>query len=184
MLEQIAAKDPEAIGALYRYLYAEVLPGFRKQVRRHGGKRELADDLFQEAFLTVIKKIQETGFEANSPQKLSAYVAGISKNLFIGSRRRKAHRMRVDGDPLDHQSNTHSVEEEWIEQEKAEGIQLQIHRLGKICQDILIRFFYEEKSHQEIAAELGKTAKSIRNQQYRCMKKLRAACEDMFDLLT
>src|SRR6185369_16466569 len=84
--------DVSAEGDLIR----QFEPGLRVILRRRtGGDAGLLQDLVQETFLVVIKRLRGSGID--DPQKLAAFAAQTARNLAIASQR-KAQRQKTDVD--------------------------------------------------------------------------------------
>lgn len=143
---------------------------------QNSGTASDAQDIYQEAFLSVWQNVKNSKFKSKGESSLSGYLFRIAKNKWIdylrSSNRKKMVLMRrIPFDPNDDSDN---AEKENREEEQLINIMQAFNQLEERCQFILRSFYFNEKSHRQIARELGMKETSVRNQKYRCIQKLRA----------
>ncbi len=153
----------------FRTVYKECLPMVVKHIRQNNGNTEDAEDLFQEALIVLIRKLQEPGFELSS--KLSSYLFSIVKNNWLYKLRGK--RTWVEGGEVIEGIADDSPDEILQKQEKETRLDLladAMKELKEDCKRILLDFYYYKKALIEIAQELNYTEKFIRVKKSRCME--------------
>ncbi|KKR22022.1 MAG: RNA polymerase sigma factor SigW [Parcubacteria group bacterium GW2011_GWE2_39_37] len=147
LAKEIKAKNNQAL--------AEIIGRYQNKlfyyVVRLIGNEEDAEDVVQETFLKVYENIQ--GFDEN--RKFSSWIYRIAHNLGINQIKKSQRLSAVEAHTLD-----------WLEdrQEEAEDVIAQAER-GQLMQemkekifalredyrDILILYYFEEKSYEEIS---------------------------------
>lgn len=139
-----------------------IYPSIESLVKKNQGNREDSEDIFQEALIVLFKKVKKGDFVLSS--SLKTFIYGISKNLWLQELRRRG-KLVYDND------SDFKVEE--IENDERQILaQSAFKLLGDKCKEILIMFYYADKSMQEIASKLGfSNEKVAKNQKYRCLEK-------------
>ena len=85
----------------------------------------------------------------------------------------------VDTHELIDYQNTTSAEHEKSQEEKQITIRDSLRQLGDPCKSILLYFYYEQNTMEQIAERLGYTnADNAKNQKYKCLKRLKAVLND------
>jgi RNA polymerase sigma-70 factor (ECF subfamily) len=125
-----------------------------------------AEDISQEIFINIYKNLDK--FRGGS--KFSTWVYRISYNLCIDWYRKNKN--KPPGIALDDITepvaiNALSAEETFIENEKAVELHKAIMKLNKKYIDVLVLFYYQELSYEEIAAVLKLPVKTVETHLYR-----------------
>lgn len=130
---------------------------------------EEAQNIAQEVFLQIyisLPKFQEDNFKA--------WISRITTNKAIDLLRKK--RSRVKESQIDELENTsmktssydsYGPESLLIDKENREEIRMEIDSLPEIYRDTVIRFYFEEKSYEEIALEDKVAIKTVESRLYR-----------------
>jgi RNA polymerase sigma factor (sigma-70 family) len=158
--------------AAFRTVYKQCLPMVVKHIRQNNGNTEDAEDLFQEALIILIQKLQEPEFELSS--KLSSYLFSIVKNKWLYKLRGK--KTWVEGDEVMEGLADDGQEEIQMKQEKdikLDHLAEALKELKEDCRRILLDFYYYKKALIEIAKEMAYTEKFIRVKKSRCMDSYR-----------
>lgn len=125
-----------------------------------------AEDLFQEALLIYIRKVEEPDFELTVEPVY--YVKNTCKLLWYNlSRKQNKH------PHISEVIEIQEVESEWMQKEmKLKSIENVLTKIGEQCQSILKLFYGEKKSMEEIAEIVGlRNDKVVKAQKYRCIQK-------------
>jgi RNA polymerase sigma factor (sigma-70 family) len=166
ILDLIRRGDEEALVMLFHDTRVAVTD----YVLRNNGSSDDAEDILQEALVILWERVRGGKFEHAA--KLSTFVFGVARNLWLrvlAGRKREPLRA-PDHDPADMND---SVEETIIRDEQAELIRRALEAIGAPCRQLLLLFYWDERSMEEIAQIMGfanqDTAKS---KKYQCKKQL------------
>lgn len=127
------------------------------------------DDLFQDALMIIIKKIDSGEFTLTA--KFSTYLYAICKNLIDYHLKKKDVRNRFL--TVHEKDNFH---DEDFSEDYDENLQQKLYlhyfnKLGPTCQEVL-RLYWLDVSIKEIADKLGNTDGFIRKKKHECKKRL------------
>ncbi len=140
-------------------------------VLHNSGNHDDAEDMIQEALVILWEKVQTGRFEYTA--KLSTFLFGTVKNLWsrrLARNRRERKESFEDVDPPDDQV---SALDAIIETEHVDQIRRAMEKLGEQCRKILLLFYWEERSMEEIALALGfANAETVKSKKYQCKKSL------------
>jgi RNA polymerase sigma factor (sigma-70 family) len=164
-------RDRDAFGRLFAF-YA---PRIKAYLRRLGAEDAAAEDLAQEAMLSVWRRAHQ--FDRRRAA-LSTWVFTIARNKRIDALRRDR---RPDYDPddpalqLEEQPDGAPRGDELAEAAQMRTFVLRaVERLPKEQADLLRIFYYEEKPHSVIADELGLPLGTVKSRLRLALVKLRA----------
>jgi RNA polymerase sigma factor (sigma-70 family) len=117
------------------------------------------------------EKVRSGNFHYDA--KLSTFVVAVVKNLWL---RRLARQRRESPDPLefDRTANTDpSPLDELIESDRAKQVRGALEKLGDPCKKLLLLFYWDEYSLEQIAAAMGfANAETVKSKKYQCKKAL------------
>ncbi len=144
-------------------------PMIRKMIITRGGKKEDAEDVFQEALIILCRKVKESNFVLTS--KLSTFLYSICL-LIWKDELKKRQKMgfvefnteldRIDEDGLMEailKENDHKV---------AESI---VAELGDRCKELLMMFYQGAMKLKMIADKMGYNSEATaKNQKYKCLE--------------
>ncbi len=160
-------KDDQALNELYRH----VLPVITAYVKKNSGTTEDAEDVFQDAVLTLFRQIKLKRYSEEG-SGVGGFLFTVSKNLWYNKLKRSNRITLTDSQSFDDQEQN-TILDQIIVEEKLKTINQLLNDIGEQCKKILSLAIYEKKSMKEIAAEMDfkseDVAKSIH---YRCKKKL------------
>jgi RNA polymerase sigma-70 factor, ECF subfamily len=141
-------QDRAAFHALYRH-YA---PRLKSYCLRQGADRETAEELAQEAMVQVWRKAAT--YDADKAS-VSTWMFTIVRNKRIDLIRRE-RRPELTAEDFEVMVQPEvGVEQAAIAASDAEMVGLQLDLLPEEQKAVLMKAFYEDKSHSEIAAETG-----------------------------
>ena len=158
---------------VFKYCYPMAFPQVRNMIIKNGGNRHDAEDVFQEALIIFYRNAIREDFELTSA--LSTYVYAISYRLWLKQLRSRKVSLKID-----------AVEFKLIEtfdfelaEEKADRFHEVLEKMesaGKRCKEILTLFYFNKLKYGQIASKLGmKDERAVREQKYRCMKRIKEA---------
>lgn len=135
---------------------------------------DLLADVYQEAIIRFWENIQRGKFTLdNLTSNLAGYLFGIGENVLREQFRKMKEQhledlLRLPEDPTDY-----IFEFELAERNRA--IRETVNNLDKPCAPLLLQFYWEGYSMDEIAINLGySNANSAKTQKNKCMNKLKA----------
>lgn len=156
----------EAVQAMYEAWFEETIGYIEKQ----GGSWDDGADIFQESMLTLVEKVRNGEYKAQS--SLKTFLTGIAKNKWATEQRTRGRRARREATYQD----THTQDEDyehWLSETtgQLEGV---FGQLGDICQRILIGFYWQKKSMRALLESTDfKNEQVLRNKKTTCMKQLK-----------
>jgi RNA polymerase sigma factor (sigma-70 family) len=165
IFESLKAGNLEATKYLYRY--RENIKVF---ILKNNGLDEDANDIFQEALIILIQKVNDPQFELTA--SFFTYLYGISRNLWLSElRRRKKYAAVIDTEEYIETNFEipHNLEKD---EEKDEALLAKeiMNQLGGLCQKLLTLFYFYKWSMKKIATELNYSSEqTARQQKYRCI---------------
>ncbi|WP_106003368.1 sigma-70 family RNA polymerase sigma factor [Magnetospirillum gryphiswaldense] len=164
-------RDRQAFAKLFQH-YA---PRLKTYMRKLGSDGAVADDLVQEAMLTVWRKA-----EVFDPAKASAgtWIFTIARNLRIDRFRREG-RPEVDpADPLLVVDDRAGADDALATRQSGDRLRQALHTLPGDQAKVVELSFYEECPHVEIADRLGIPLGTVKSRLRLAMSRLRAALGD------
>jgi RNA polymerase sigma-70 factor (ECF subfamily) len=156
--------DSEAVAALYE-AYAQ--PIYRYIANRVSSPRD-AEDLTAEVFVKMVEGLPAYRL-TGAP--FEAWLYRIAAARIIDYRRRSNRRPQVAlADTLADQSPL--PEEEAQQRQEVERLRGALRQLNDEQQTVLLLRFVERKSHDEVAAILGKSTTAVKSIQHRALTQL------------
>ncbi len=139
-------------------------------VTSHGGTDSDAEDILQETIIVLWQKVCSGDFELTS--KLSTYLLAVAKNKWMAEMRKRS---KIEAEELaaDTPDGNPSSLDGVIEGERVEQVQRALNRLKPLCKQVLMLFYFEERSLLDIARTLGfANADVAKSKKYQCKKAL------------
>jgi RNA polymerase sigma factor (sigma-70 family) len=167
ILDQIRKGDEVALVELYRQHRNTV----RALVRRNSGTEADADDLLQEALVTLWERVRSGRFHYSA--RLGTFIYATARNMWL---RRLARAGRESPTlAFDPPGDDPSPLDLLIEGEEAEIVRNALEQLGEPCRKLLLLYYWEEESMESIAALMGMAnADTVKSRKYQCKKALEA----------
>jgi RNA polymerase sigma-70 factor (ECF subfamily) len=138
------------------------------------GRRELAEDFFQETWLRVL----ERGSQYDSRHEFSAWLFTIARNLVFDHLRRKKPASldslsdREDSAPFDIPAVGPSAFDATLQRERNEQISVGMQHISAEFREALVLRFQEEMSLEEIAKVTGAPLGTVKSRVYRGLTAL------------
>jgi RNA polymerase sigma factor (sigma-70 family) len=170
ILEQIRNGDEQALVTLFEKNRTPVTAF----VVRNSGTRDDAEDLLQEAVIVLWERVRSGRFHYSSA--LSTFIIATARNKWLRllARKRKELPMMPDGNEF--ASEDVSSLDIVIEEEEALKLREALEKLGDPCKTILLLYYYDQCSMQEIAQRMGfANADTVKSKKYQCKKALEKA---------
>ena len=173
LVDRVKANDPLVLKALYHTNYYKV----EQYILNNSGSKEQVKDIYQEAFITVWKNVKLGKFTPNGDTALNGYLYRIAQHKWLdylkSGHRRNQTSLQEHEKYLKEWDGATALEIDDFNTERLAKIVNTLKLLGEPCRNLLITFYFEKKSLQQIAKELKIGEASARNKKYRCIEKLR-----------
>jgi RNA polymerase sigma factor (sigma-70 family) len=154
VFERICKGDEKALEYLYKKYYRMMT----KLVISNSGTEEEARDIYQDALIVFWQKATSGNLVLTS--KISTYVYSICQNLWRKKR-------------LSNEEKNIAVVVDNDVEERNRIIAKCMDQLGETCRKILMYYYFEEMSMQDIADKLGfANTDTTKTKKYKCKKKL------------
>jgi RNA polymerase sigma factor (sigma-70 family) len=159
IFERIQKGDEKALEFLYKKYYRMMT----KLVITNSGTEEEARDIYQDALIVFWQKATSGNLVMTS--KISTYIYSICQNLWRKELERKKRLSNEEKDAFV------TLDLDTAEREKI--IASCIEQLGDTCKKVLMYYYFEEMSMQDIADKLGfANTDTAKTKKYKCKKKL------------
>lgn len=159
IFERICKGDEKAL----EYLYQKYYRMMTKMVITNSGTEEEARDVYQDALIVFWQKATSGNLVLTS--KMSTFIYSICQNLW---RKELDRKKRLSNEERD---SPVSIDTDSGEREKI--LAKCIDQLGETCKKVLMFYYFEEMSMQDIAEKLGfANTDTAKTKKYKCKKKL------------
>ena len=170
-------------GAAFEVLYARHRGSLFRYLLHQCGQRELADELFQEIWMSVIRA--RSGYEVSA--KFTTWLFRIATHLALnalrdGKNERLQERLDDDsGDMPVRQVSDHrpSVEQRMVYQAKLDEVRRAIAALPEKQRAAVLMHKYEEMEYSQIAKVLSCSESAVKSLLFRAYETLRARLAHM-----
>src|SRR6187549_1950212 len=159
IFDRIQRGDEKALEFLYKKYYRMMT----KLVITNSGTEEEARDIYQDALIVFWQKATSGNLVLTS--KISTYIYSICQNLW---RKELDRKKRLSNEEKD---SPESLDLDSPEREKI--IAKCMEQLGETCRKVLMYYYFDEMSMQEIADRLGfANTDTAKTKKYKCKQKL------------
>jgi RNA polymerase sigma-70 factor (ECF subfamily) len=169
----MAAVSTQRDRASFMRIYDHFAPRLQRYLRNLGVAESTADELVQEALLTLWRK---AALFDPARAGLGTWLYRVARNLYIDHVRREPHWLPIqDGlDRLDHAESDRrdSTPESLVDQHT---LKQAIDRLPSMQAKLVRMCYLESKSHSEIARELAMPLGSVKSSLRRAFAKLQGS---------
>ncbi len=173
LLDALRRREPDAFQTLYRSCYRRVASA----VLNHGGNTADAEDFFQEALYVLLKNLGGADFKIHA--NVCTYLYGVARNLWLKKNEKFGKEQSTEDDALQRalgnqpDNSLELLEDLRLRETKYAKALDAIRQTGEECQKVILAFYYEEKTDQEIAETTGYAQDYVRLKRFRCMNKLK-----------
>ena len=159
LFERIQKGDEKALEVIYKKYYRMMT----KLVITNSGTEEEARDVYQDALVVFWQKASSGNLVLTS--KMSTYIYSICQNLW---RKELERKKRLSNEEKD---SPQTMDFDTAEREKI--IAQCLEQLGETCRKVLMYYYFDELSMQEIADRLGfANTDTAKTKKYKCKQKL------------
>lgn len=158
IFERIKKGDEKALELIYKKYYRMMT----KMVISNSGTEEEARDVYQDALIVFWQKARSGNLVMTA--KMSTYIYSICQNLW---RKELERKKRLSNEEKD---SPQMLDTESAEREKI--IAKCLEQLGETCRKVLMYYYFDEMSMQEIADKLGfANTDTAKTKKYKCKQK-------------
>ena len=166
-LDKIRNGDEEALVALYES-NRKMVSSF---IARNNGTHDDSEDLLQEALIVLWERVRAGKFEYSS--KLSTFIYATVKNIWLRRLAKAKREIPTDLNPDTSADPAESALDSMIEEEETRVVREALDKIGDLCRELLLLFYWEERTMEEIAATMGfANADTAKSKKYQCKKAL------------
>ena len=159
LFERIQKGDEKALEFIYKKYYRMMT----KLVITNSGTEEEARDVYQDALVVFWQKARSGNLVLTS--KMSTYIYSVCQNLW---RKELDRKKRLSNEEKD---LSETMDLDGPEREKI--IANCMDQLGETCRKVLMYYYFDEMSMQEIADKLGfANTDTAKTKKYKCKQKL------------
>lgn len=134
-----------------------------RMIINNNGSEDEAKDIYQEAIIIFWQKARNDEFILTS--KISTFIYSICQNLWRKELERKS---RLSGEMQEGKEFN-----DFDKQEREKIIAECINSLGETCRKVLMYYYFDNLSMQEIAEKMGfANADTAKTKKYKCKKEL------------
>lgn len=160
VLEQISHGDERALDYLYRKYYKMMTSA----IIRNNGSEEEAKDIYQDALIVFWQKVINNQLVLTS--KISTYLYSVCLNLWRKELDRKSRLTNEEQG-----QNVVYLEDD--SKERSKIIHECIAQLGDTCRKVLMFYYFDDMSMQDIAKKLNfASIDTAKTKKYKCKKRL------------
>jgi RNA polymerase sigma factor (sigma-70 family) len=159
LFERICGGDEKALEVIYKKYYRMMT----KLVVTNSGTEDEARDIYQDALVVFWQKSRSGNLVLTS--KISTYIYSICQNLW---RKELDRKKRLSNEEKD---SPETLDLDGPERERI--IAKCMEQLGETCRKVLMYYYFDEMSMQEIADSLGfANTDTAKTKKYKCKQKL------------
>jgi RNA polymerase sigma factor (sigma-70 family) len=140
-------------------------------VIHNNGTEDDAEDVLQESLIVLWERVRKGTFEYQA--KLSTFIYATAKNIWLRKLARQRREFPSASETFEIPSGDSTPFEEMEENERVLAIEQAMEEIGNPCRDILLLYYWEEQSMENIAVKLGfANADTVKSKKYQCKKAL------------
>ncbi len=167
LLDRIRRGDEEALVTLFRQSRRAVTA----LITRNSGTERDAEEVLQESLVVLWERIRQGRYRHVA--RLETFLYATARNLWLRRLARARREAPLDLDASESAADDPSPLDRLIESEESAMVSKALSRLGEPCRTLLVLFYWEEASMEEIAARLGfANAETAKSKKYQCKKTL------------
>lgn len=168
--------DEQALAMLFRDTRRPVF----SYILAHHGSRDDAEDVLQDALIILWERVRAGRFEHRA--RLSTFILGVVKNLWLRvlAERRREPLLAKDEDPP---ATDETADNTFVRNEETDLVRKAMALLEETCRSILLLYYWEEKSMDDIARIMGfANADTAKSKKYQCKKALERHLKSLLDM--
>lgn len=165
-------KTGHNLDGVIKYLYRSHFVKANIYIKQNSGNQEDAEDIFQDVIVSFIQLVQKDKFRGDS--SISTFIYVLIRNAWLNElKRRKRSKLREEKYENEKDKSEVGASEYIVNRELKNQVVELIGSLGENCKKILMAFYYDNLSIQEILLNLHyENEQVVRNKKYKCLQKL------------
>ena len=165
-------KSDKALNTLYKHF-----PMMYKMISHHGGTRQDAEDIFQEALIILIRKARESDFQLTS--KLTTWLFSVCRYLWKDELKgRKWPSQELD--TILPTSEDEGLQRTIVNEHIAQLAEKALDSLQDRCRHLLIMFYESRLRLKDIAEKMGYSSENTaKNQKYKCLESAKNKLKEL-----
>jgi RNA polymerase sigma factor (sigma-70 family) len=170
VLRQI--KNGGSLDEVVKHIYRSHYRSAEAYIKLNSGNQEDAEDIFQDTVINFIQGVQRDKFRGEC--SIGTFMYTLVRNSWLNElKKRKRSRTREEKYEKEKVTTEVDISEFIMNGEVKKQIVELIENLGEHCKKILIGFYYDNLSIQEILPGLPyENEQVVRNKKYKCLQKL------------
>lgn len=170
-------RSGSGIDTAVRLLYRNYFDFLGIYVQQHSGTDMDAEDVFQEVIVAFIDLVQRDKFRGES--SIKTFLFALNRNIWLNElKKRNRASARETRYELERSTEDPGVAHYIGAREERQQLMDLISKLGSVCQQILLAYYYEGLSMKQILEQLKyENEQVVRNKKHKCMKKLNEMIE-------
>lgn len=162
LIDQLRSAEQELSEKGWRFVYKNYFPMVKELVSKHHGTESDAIDIFHDALLILNRNLKTGTFREES--SIKTYIYGICRNLWLKEMDRKQKQS-------DRESEfARDIHEEINYLQHVEVVSKLMSELQEDCQTILIEYYYNNKSMEQIRQLFRlNSIQAAKNKKWRCL---------------
>ncbi len=162
--------DELILSALYKKFFQVIL----KHVLHNNGTEDEARDIYQESIIVLYKNAQKPDFVLNCA--LQTYIFSVARRLWLKQLGKNAQLYRINREDEEEEFTDTGFDADAHEEKELqlEKMQESLEQMGEPCKTLILDFYINQLSMEEIAGKFGYTnSDNAKNQKYKCLQRLK-----------
>lgn len=170
LIERLQSDLPKIYNPAYSWIYQNCYPMCVQLVLKHQQETRLAEHIFQDALIILVKKVQQPNFELTS--KVSTYLYGVCKNLL--KRHLEAENKKMAFLETIVPQEIPLVTDDSMTKHRIKFILQTLNTFEKEdCKQLIQKFYLEQVPLKELATLLGYSQEYVKIKRFNCLKYLK-----------
>ena len=170
-IQRIQENDKTVLGEIYAKYEKQVF----NYIKNHSGDDFDAEDMLQESIIVLWQNVNNGKFDLSS--KLGTYIVAVAKNKWRAQLRKKnkISRTEISENIINHDDGPLEI---LLSDEKESLIKAAFGLIQPICKKLLMMFYFEERSLEEITKILKFSNTNVtKSKKYQCKKSLESVMQ-------
>ena len=155
--------------------YEKFEKNFKFTISRQFGifNNNLIVEVYQDAIVRMWENIQRGKITIETMSSIDGYLYGIGKNVLLEKLR--DNKVFIDDERIVALPDSDDFISESETDEQQKEIREVVYKMGTPCAPLLLKFYWDAQSWEDIASELGyANANSAKTQKNKCMNKIKS----------